>query len=491
MNLERTLRCRRFGAVARRDNKHGLLRQSRKSFAGVEVANSTVRLFLVMSYLSFASSAFAENLDRESEAVTRESSDQWVWNILYSGPRVVDFPARLRTAADALPAVGEGLAGVLMAEARTQQERSGAFPLLGFSVSSADTFGREFKRQSTTFESLVPRRRTDAVGSVNQLLLDWGATSARIRSGRANADSARARYELARVDGILALGVAWHEAIAAAASVELTRGHAARLRQLVELVGSRADAGVESLADRARAEASASLADSRLRDAERRTSAAHARLVELWGALPLPPARALPPPDVGTVVEPPAVRAARSDTQALTAAARAAKSDRLPRLEARVTGSVFDIVGAGRPDFDLRATLSLTTRFSIGGAESARVAELSAQTRQAELAAIRLGAENARELAEAEADLAARKASLPAQRRAAIAAFQALRLFGLRFGAARGTLFDLLVAEREALDAGLALADAEIGLDAARWLILARRGTLLDVIDGPSTERPQ
>ena len=455
------------------------------------VANKVRFLLLCMSFSSFASGVFASTLDRESEIVAQESSDQAVWNSLYSGPRVVDFQARLRTAADALPIVREGLAGVSMADARTQQERSGAFPLLGFSVSSADTLGREFRRQSTTFESLVPRRRTDAIGSVNQLLLDWGATSARIRSGKANADSARARYELARVDGILALGVVWHEAIAAAASLELTRGHAARLRKLVQLVGRRTDAGVESLADQARAEASASLAEGRLTDAEQRTASAQARLVELWGALPSPPARALPPPDVGTVVELPEVRAARADTQALTAAARAARSDRLPRLEARVTGSVFDIIGAGRPDYDLRATLSLTTRFSIGGAEAARVTELSAQTRKAEFAEIRLGAENARELAEAEADLAARRASLPARRRAAIAAFQALKLFGLRFTAARGTLFDLLVAEREALDAGLALADAEIGLDAARWLILARRGTLLDVIDGPGAGRPE
>jgi hypothetical protein len=59
-------------------------------------------------------------------------------------------------------------------------------------------------------------------------------------------------------------------------------------------------------------------------------------------------------------------------------------------------------------------------------------------------------------------------------------------LFGLRFAAARGTLFDLLASEREALDAGLTLVDAEIRLDMARWLLLARRGTLLQLVDGQS-----
>jgi len=407
------------------------------------------------------------------------------WLSALAARPVTDFAARLHVAADALPAVNEGREGLTIADAQTRQARSRLFPVLGVDVNSADTLARDFQRQSTRFESLVPRQRTDAIGSVNQLLADWGATSARIRAGQAAEASARARYELARTDGMVALLAAWHEAIAANTTLELTRLHAARLDQLARLVANRADAGAESQADRARADASAAQAQAQFLEAQRRAAAAVARLAELWGPLPAQPARALPPPGDSAAVEPPEVRAARADARARAAAARAAKSDRLPRVEARVSGSAFDLTGAGRPDYDVRATLSLSTRFSIGGSEAARVAELSAQARQAEFAADRLNAENARELAEAEADLAARTASLPAQRRAAQASFQARHLFGLRFTAARGTLFDLLAAEREALQAGMALVDAEIRLDMARWLVLARRGTLLDVVDGP------
>lgn len=417
--------------------------------------------------------------------------DNEAWLSALAARPVTDLPARLRVAADALPVVGEGREGLAMADAQTRQARSRLFPVLGVDLNSADTLARDFQRQSTRFESLVPRQRTDAIGSVNQLLVDWGATSARIRSGQAAADSARARYELARTDGMVALIAAWHEVIAANAALDLVRAHAARLEQLAQLVLNRANAGVESQADRARADASAAQAQARLAEAERRAAAAAARLVELWGASAPRPARALPPPADGIVMEPPEVRAARADASARLAAARAAKSDRLPRLEARVAGSAFDLTGAGRPDYDVRATLSLSTRFSVGGGEAARVAELSAQARQAEFAAARLAAENARELAEAEADLVAREASLPAQRRAALAAFQARQLFGVRFAAARGSLFDLLAAEREALESGLALADAEIRLDVARWLMLARRGSLLDVVDGPGAGRPE
>jgi hypothetical protein len=66
---------------------------------------------------------------------------------------------------------------------------------------------------------------------------------------------------------------------------------------------------------------------------------------------------------------------------------------------------------------------------------------------------------------------------------------RARELFGLRFNATRGTLFDLLAAEREALDAGLSLVDAEIRLDMARWLLLARRGTILQLVDGQNREQ--
>ena len=399
---------------------------------------------------------------------------------------IVDLPGRLRAAADALPAVGEGREGITIAGAQTQQARSRLFPTLGVDMNTADTVARDFRRPSTQFESLVPRRRTDAIGSINQLLVDWGATSSRIRAGRAAEIGARANYDLARTDGLVALLGAWHEAIAARASLSLTQGHAKRLNRLAAMVARRAEAGAESSADQARADAAAAQGQARLSEAERRDADGRARLLELWGTAAGEPARALPPPEDPAILDTPDVRAARADADARKAAASAAKADRLPRVEARVSGSAYDIARTGRPDYDVRATVSVTTRFSTGGAEAARVSELAAAARRADLATDRISAEMARELAGAEAEYRSRAAALPAQRKAVIAAMRARELFGLRFAAARGTLFDLLSAEREALDAGLGLVDAEIRLDMARWLLLARRGTILQLVDGQS-----
>jgi adhesin transport system outer membrane protein len=137
----------------------------------------------------------------------------------------------------------------------------------------------------------------------------------------------------------------------------------------------------------------------------------------------------------------------------------------------------------------VRALVTMTARFSTGGAEAARVSELNASARRARYLAQRVALENARELAEAEAQVAALDEALPAQARAFNDAMRARDLFGARFAAARGTLFDLLTAEREQFEAGLQLAEAELRFDVARWLLLARRGTLLGIIDGNSSFR--
>ncbi|MEI6487199.1 MAG: TolC family protein, partial [Sphingomonadales bacterium] len=197
------------------------------------------------------------------------ASDQ-AWIAALTARPVSDFAARLRAAADALPAVGEGREGVSVAAAQTAQARSRLFPVLGIDINAADSLARDFRLPSTRFESLVPRQRTDAVGSISQLLLDWGATSARIRAGQAAEAGAAANADLARTDALVALIGVWHEAIAARAALTLTQAHAGRLAQLAALVEARTAAGAESAAEAARAAAAAAQGEARLADAVRR-----------------------------------------------------------------------------------------------------------------------------------------------------------------------------------------------------------------------------
>lgn len=426
----------------------------------------------------------------QSAAAQSAAADQ-AWLAALTARPIADLAPQLRSAVDALPVVNEGREGVTVAGAQTTQARSRLFPVLGLDLQSADTVARSFERPSTVFERLVPRRRTDAIGSINQLLVDWGATSARIRAGQLGEDAAEANLQQARMDAAVAVIGAWHEAIAARQGVTLGEMHVARLERIAEGVQARTAAGADSAADAARAQAAAAQARARLAELKRRHASARARLIELFGPNPPEPERAALPPDDPSRADMPELKAARADADSRRQAARAAGADRMPRFDARVTGSSFDLLGAGRPDYDVRAVVSMTARFSTGGAEAARVSELNAQARRARYLAQRIELENARELAEAEAQATALDEALPAQTRAFTDAMRARDLFAARFAAARGTLFDLLAAEREQFEAGLALADAELRLDVARWLLLARRGTLLSRIDGqrPSTGR--
>ncbi len=418
-----------------------------------------------------------------------QTADQALLAALTARP-VTDLPDQLRRALDALPVVNEGREGVNVAAAQTTQARSRLFPTLGVDAITADTIARDFQRPSTIFESLIPRRRTDITGSINQLLVDWGATSARIRSGQLAEDAAEANLDQARLDAAVALIGAWHEAIGARHALDLGEAHVARLAQIAEAQRARTAAGADSAADQARAMAAAAQAQARVADLRRRSTAARARIAELFGADPPAPARAPLPPDDPTVVDLPEYRAAIADADSRRSAARAAGSDRMPRFDARLAGSSYDLLRAGRPDYDVRATINMTARFSTGGAEAARVSELNASARRARYLSQRIALENARERAEAEAQLQALDEALPVQASAFADAVRARDLFAARFQASRGTLFDLLQSEQQQFESGLALVEAELRFDVARWLLLARRGTLLRVVDGNQSFTP-
>lgn len=397
---------------------------------------------------------------------------------------VSGFPQRLAVVAEALPAVSEGQAEVEAARAVRDQWRSRLFPAAGLDLIAAASIARDFDRPTTVFESLVPRRRSDVVGSINQLITDFGATSARIRAQALATSSARAELDRDRVDGLVALAGAWYEGLGARTALALARDHRERLAELAQAAEARFAGGRESGGDVARARSALAAADARVAEAVRRQSAAHARLVELFGEVPSDLGRADVPKPMGGAGERPEIRVASAQAEQAAALRSAAKADRLPRLDARVTGSAFDIAGRGAADYDVRAQLTLSTRFSTGGAEAARQSELAARARAARYAVDRVAAMVEREQEVATAEVQALTDTTHNLRIAYLDSRRARDLFAERFRVSRGTVFDMLVAERELFENASALAEAEYRLDVSRWLLLARNGQLLPAVTG-------
>ena len=393
-----------------------------------------------------------------------------------------DFEARLTAAAAALPVLGERAQDVLAARAARDQAQSRLFPGLGLDFIGARTITRDLQSPSTQVENLAPYRRNDVIGSVDQLITDFGATSARIRAGNAGTDVARADLDAARNTALLQLITSWYDVLSAQTATALAHSNVDRMRVLADGASLRFESGVDSGGDVARARAYLAGAQGQEIGFDRRLKAAEARYFELFGAAPgLVGRPAFGADPIAQPGEPrPELVSARAQERAASAALDAARSDRLPRVDARISGSGYDVLRGSTPAYDVRAQLTLRQRFSIGGAEAARVAELAARRKSAALEVDRVAAAVDREGQVAASDVDALAALLLPLRMAYLDSRRARDLFAEQFRVSRGSLFDVLRAERDVLDAALALAQTEYDLDVARFTLLARQGGLIE-----------
>lgn len=395
------------------------------------------------------------------------------------------FQAELAAAAADLPVLGERAADVASAEAGRSQARSRLFPALGIDFVGARTITRDLQSPSTQVENLVPLRRNDVIGSVDQLVTDFGATSARIRAGSATSDAARAELDAARNTALLQLVEAWYGVLEAQTAASMVQSHVDRMQTLAVGANARFERGVDSGGDVARAQSYLAAAKSQQISVDRSLRSAEARFVELFGRAPAvlsrPAIGGNPPASMpGDTLVRPEVVAARAAAAVAGAELDAARSDRLPRVDARVSGSAYDVLRGTTPAYDVRAQLTLRQRFSVGGAEVARVAELAARRRSAALAVDRIGAATDREYSTAIVDVEGLEASLVPLQSAYIDSRRARDLFAEQFRVLRGNLFDILRAERDVFEAALALARASYDLDVARYTLLARQGGLIE-----------
>jgi outer membrane protein, adhesin transport system len=395
------------------------------------------------------------------------------------------FVSRLGAAAAALPTLGERAEDAKAEQAARDQARSRLFPVLGLDFVGARTITRDLQSPLTQVENLSPLRRNDVIGSVDQLVTDFGASSARIRAGNATTDAARAELDSARNASLLQLVESWYNVLTAQTASALIAGHVNRMAMLSDGAALRFERGVDSGGDVARARSYLAAAQSQKMGIERRLRSAEARFVELYGAMPGLLTRPVigadgPPADSTTRSERPEVVAARAAAVAAEAALSAARSDRLPRIDARVSGSAYDVLRGSTPAYDVRAQLTLRQRFSIGGAEAARVAELAARSRSAGLAVDRITAATERERITSVADVDGLSGSLTPLEAAYLDSRRARDLFAEQFQVSRGTLFDVLRAEQDLLNAALSLAQTSYDLDVARFTLLARQGGLIE-----------
>ena len=403
---------------------------------------------------------------------------------------VPDFRAVLASALERHPARLEAIAGQEEAEAALWEARERLLPSGEVTVTSYKTLAREFSNDPfNIIERSRPEQRTDALLTVQQTVLDFGATSKRNAAAGARLRAASAEEESIADQLALRAIASWYDVVAYQALTAVSLEFAAMQADFRESIGERIRQGVSAEADLARAESYIASANSRLAQLQRSLAQAEARYEELTGiAPPKPLARApmlgVEPEDKAMAVldarSTPQVRAAEAEAVAARHDYRAARSDLLPNVTAGVDAGRYGVF-ENEGDYDVRARATLRYRF-FGGVYS-RAEQFGARARAVEARAQRVREEAERDASIAWSDVQALEAQFAALRESYIASRRSRDVLFERFRVARGSLFDVLEANDSYFETAIAYVQAMSELDAARYVLLSRTGKLLDALD--------
>lgn len=321
-----------------------------------------------------------------------------------------------------------------------------------------------------------------AMVQVEQPLWAGGRRAAGRDAAMAGTAAAEAGIAATHAELAASVAEAYAAVLVARREIALRQAQLAQMQEIARQAALRFGAGEAALTDRAQAEARLAEARAGLVAAEAGLSAAAARFQALTGAPPADLAPLPPPPEVPATADAavdaalarnPRLAAAAAATRAAEAGLKAARAERLPQLGAYAEASTvrdqfFPDYVADQWSVGVRARWTL-----FDASRSGRIAAASAQARAADATR-----EESLRLLEAETRAAhgawaAARAMVVAARQREAAAAEALRATRLEVKVGEKPQLALLDAEREALDAQVAVVRAEGAVAASAWRLKA------------------
>jgi adhesin transport system outer membrane protein len=373
-------------------------------------------------------------------------------------------------------------------------------PRIDISASSYRVISRQFANDPLNIiERSRPDHRTDVSLSAQQVLFDFGATEKQIRAATDRLRAARADSE-ASTDRIAVSAIAaWYDVFGYRALVALVKSYVADQQEVRVGVARRIKEGVAAESDLAGVDSGIARANMRLAGYQRGLANAEARFEELTGApAPADLGRAPTPAGLPTDHDTAAFLGGKIATVRSADAAAAASAQDAAATRAQRKPSVTGGIDAGRygllenaTDYDVRGSVTIRQRL-FGGAD-ANAAQAGARARAARAHADVVREEASRDAAIAWSDVQALQTQLEALENAYVAARRARDATFERFGATRGTMFDVLSAQEGYYDSATAYIQGLIDLDAARYTLLSRTGQLLPrlgIAVDPNQARP-
>ncbi|WP_324826575.1 TolC family protein [Qipengyuania zhejiangensis] len=383
----------------------------------------------------------------------------------------------------------EAEAQVDMAKARLDEAEAGLLPTADVTMTTYRTLAREFSNDPFNLvERSRPTRRSDVLGELEYTLFDFGAVHGSIEAAQARLRAAGYDRDAANTGIVTDVVTAWYTVFAYQSLLRLTRGFVAAQDDIEGAVDRRIAQGASAEAERARVASLKAEGAIRLAQFERQLASAEARFRELTGVT-APPLLGRPPLldtarlsreyVVAAAGEAPEVQSAEALEDAARIEVENSWASEGPRLTARVDAGRYGVF-EDREDYDVRGSVNLRFRI-FGGGGKARWAQARARADAASAVADRTRQESEREAAVIFADVEALEKQLVALEAAYISARQTRDVVFRRFGALRGTLFDVSEAQGSYLNAAVAYIEGLTQLDATRYVLLARTGRLLEL----------
>ena len=386
------------------------------------------------------------------------------------------------------PSSGEAEATRDEADAAVAEAKSERIPTIDLTVTSYRVLSRNFGRNpENIIEQSRPNRRTDQLITVDQLLLDGGAARARIQAAVARRKGADYDIENQADRTALTTIAAWYDVYTYHSLVDLAIAFAASQRELRDMVGERIKRGVSAPADITRVDSYIASADTRLARFRRQAQQADARFEALTGHLP--PAGLARAPFAGAPIsrdlaalranDIASVRSARAAADASRRDAKAAHSDLYPTLSAGLDAGRYGIYETPR-DYDVRARLTIRQRLFGGLPERAKQAD--ARARASGARADRVATDATRDAEIAWSDVQALEEQRTATQATYVASRRARDAIAEKFRVSTGSLFDVIGAEDSYFETAASYLQSVTELDAARYVLLSRTGTLLPTL---------
>ena len=397
------------------------------------------------------------------------------------------FRETVSSAVAAYPAVEAAIATQAESVAVKTEVRSAVFPSLDANLIAGRSLARNLDGDKVFVERLSPTQRSDALIAADQLIYDFGATTARINAASARIKAAQNEVARAASETALRSVNAWYDVFTFQTLIALNASTIARYRQILADTRSRFERGIGTGSDVARAEAFLATAEVQGVAFQRRLDQARGTYRQFFGVeAPARLGRPDAPASSATSVEAarqlsrnaPPVAVAEALTNAAQQEVKVSRGEALPRLGARVTSNFYDLAGSG-DNYDVRGELLLRYQFATGGAQSARIEQARARLKNRQFDTERVALESERDATVAFNDIALLEANVATLRDAYEANRVSRDMFVQQFLALRGTQLDLLDAEQDFFRSAADYVQGAVELDIARYVLLARTGELL------------